>query len=141
MTYSFRDFLNERLAAFQSGDLWEATRHMLLPAPVYQGDDVEVYETQRKCVEWLKGCYSGLRDRGWSRTDLDVQQMDDTGDGGIRALVRWTSRASENEIINICDVAYFCRYSNGEGWKIAMTEIVAKWTPGRDDGAAGVASG
>ena len=135
MRNSFREFLSERLAAFQSGDLWDATRDILMPAPVYRGDEVHVYETQGKYVDWLTGCYRELKDLGWTRTDLDLREVDETKNGGIRALVRWTSRASGGDIVTICDIAYFCSYTSREGWKISMTEVIAKWGPGGDDAA------
>ena len=132
MKPAFREFLLQRLSAFQIGDLWEATKDMQLPAPVYKDNEVEVYPTQKKYVEWLKGCYAELRQSGWSHTDLDVQQVDEDREGAVRALVRWTSRRAGGDIINICDIAYFCEYSTSDGWKISMTEVIGKWVPGAD---------
>ena len=140
MKQPFRDFLTERLSAFQEGDLWEATKDMRLPAPVYRADQVNVYPTQRKYVDWLKGCYAELRQSGWAHTDLDVQQVDENPKGGARALVRWTSRKAGGDIINICDVAYFCEYTISEGWKISMTEIIGKWVPGAEGAPQVIAS-
>ena len=129
MKQTFRDFLAARLAAFQAGDFWEATKDLRLPAPVYRDGEVEVYPTQRKYVEHLKTCFAELKLMGWARTDLDLRRLDEDTNGGARALVRWTSRKSGGDIINICDVAYFCEYSKSEGWKISMTEVISKWAP------------
>lgn len=119
---SIEAFLEDRAAAFSTGQIDRATASQLTPTTLYLGHDIVFVRDRDHMTRLLRNSHDRLCERGYARTSCTIHSVTPLSADGARAHLTWTHLDHDGAPLDEVVVTYFCKKVSGQ-WQVAMVEF------------------